>query len=84
MSFKLKSPYNVDWTPVYRTLNEDGVLGLANKNGTIRVHKDLKGKQLEDTIIHESVHCEDMKMVCFGMIMKICTIGKQKMILGQQ
>lgn len=61
MSFKLKSPYNVDWTPVYRTLNEDGVLGLANKNGTIRVHKDLKGKQLEDTIIHESVHCEDMK-----------------------
>ena len=61
MSFKIKSPYNVDWTPIYRTLDEDGVLGLANKGGTIRVHKDLEGEQLEETIKHEKVHIDDIK-----------------------
>ena len=40
MGIKLKPPYNIDNTPVYRTLDEDGILGLANKNGTIRLHKD--------------------------------------------
>ena len=61
MSFKLKSPYNVDWTPIYRTLDEDGVLGLANKNGTIRIHKDIRGEQLKETIDHEKVHIDDIK-----------------------
>ena len=27
--FKMKSPYHIDWTPIYRTLDEDGILGLA-------------------------------------------------------
>ena len=61
MSFKLKSPYNIDWTPIYRTLDEDGVLGLANKNGTICIHKDIKGEQLKETIDHEKVHIDDIK-----------------------
>ena len=61
MSFKLKSFYNVDWTPIYRTLEEKGILGLANKGGTIRVHKDLIGEQLEETIKHEKVHIDDIK-----------------------
>ena len=40
MGIKLKPPYKIDNTPIYRTLDEDGILGLANKNGTIRVHKE--------------------------------------------
>ena len=61
MSFKMKSPYNVDWTPIYRSLDDDGILGLANKNGTIRVNKNLTGKQLEETIAHEQCHIDDIK-----------------------
>ena len=61
MSFKVKPPYSIDNTPIYRTLDEDGILGLANKNGTIRVHKDISGMQLRETIEHEKVHLEDMK-----------------------
>ena len=37
MAFKIAPFYNIDNTPIYRTLAEDGVLGIANKNGTIRV-----------------------------------------------
>ena len=66
MSFKLKPTppwYNLNEmnTPVYRTLDEDGVLGLANKNGTIRVHKDLKGEQLNKVIDHERVHIDQIR-----------------------
>jgi len=61
MSFKLKSPYKIDWTPIYRTLDEDGILGLANKNGTIRIHKDLRSPQMEATIEHEKIHVDDIK-----------------------
>ena len=61
MSFKIKAPYNVDWTPVYRTLDEEGVLGVANKNGTIRVDKNLRGDELHNTLIHEKVHVDDIK-----------------------
>ena len=61
MSFKMKSPYNVDWTPIYRSLDDNGILGLANKNGTIRVNKNLTGKQLEETIAHEQCHIDDIK-----------------------
>ena len=61
MSFKIKAPYNIDWTPVYRTLDEEGVLGVANKNGTIRVDKNLNGDELHNTLIHEKVHVDDIK-----------------------
>ena len=61
MAFKITPFYNIDNTPIYRTLAEDGVLGIANKNGTIRVSKDISGAQLRDTINHEKVHVDDMK-----------------------
>jgi hypothetical protein len=35
MAFKLKSPYHIDWTPIYHVKEEEGVNGRANKNGTI-------------------------------------------------
>ena len=62
MGIKLKAPYNIDWTPVYRTLDEDGILGLANKNGTIRVHKDIQDPlQMKEVLDHEKVHIKDIK-----------------------
>ena len=62
MSFKMKSPYNIDWTPVYRTLDEDGILGVANRNGTIRLHKDLScPKQIEEVVDHERVHIDQIR-----------------------
>ena len=62
MGIKLKPPYDIDWTPVYRTLDEDGILGLANKNGTIRVHKDIQDPaQMKEVLDHEKVHLKDMK-----------------------
>ena len=35
--FKVKAPFVEDTTPIYNTDLEDGVLGKANKNGTILV-----------------------------------------------
>ena len=35
MAFKIKAPYKIDNTPRYEKKEEPGVLGRANKNGTI-------------------------------------------------
>ena len=35
MGFKVKSPYNVDNTPIYFVKEEEGVLGRTNMNGSI-------------------------------------------------
>lgn len=57
MAFKIKPFYPTNQTPIYRTLEEDGVLGVANDNGTIRLHKDLTNPaQMQDVIDHEMVH----------------------------
>lgn len=57
MSFKIKPFFDLNQTPIYRTLDEDGVLGVANKNGTIRLHKDLNNPaQMQEVIDHEMVH----------------------------
>ena len=61
MAFKLDPPYSLDNTPIYRTLDADGILGVANKNCTMRVHKDLTGEELEKVIDHERVHVEQIK-----------------------
>ena len=45
MGIKLKPPYNIDNTPVYKTENEEGVLGRANRNGTILIRPDLSPAQ---------------------------------------
>ena len=44
MAFKIKPPYDLDWTPVYTTKIEDGALGKGNKNGTILVSDELHPK----------------------------------------
>ena len=61
MAFKLTPPYDINNTPIYRTLKEDGVLGVANKNGTIRLHTDLTDPiQMREVIDHEMVHLDQM------------------------
>ncbi len=64
MSFKLKSPYPVDWTSVYR-LGEDGgegINGVTTKSGNIVLNKNLcDPAQAANTISHEMVHVDQMK-----------------------
>jgi hypothetical protein len=41
---------------------EGGVLGLANKNGSILINKEITNpKQIEETIAHEKIHLDQMK-----------------------
>ena len=67
MSFKLgkesRGVKNSQSTPIFRKNLPDGVLGMANKNGTIDVDKSLKpGSEKEKSVInHETKHVEDMK-----------------------
>tara|TARA_R110001592_G_scaffold189907_1_gene435516 strand:- start:644 stop:967 length:324 start_codon:yes stop_codon:yes gene_type:complete len=62
MAFKLNTPpYNYDSTPIYSVDMEDGVLGKANKNGSIIVGKNLSQLEQEDVIRHEKVHLDQMK-----------------------
>ena len=54
MAFKLKAPYKIDNTPRYEKKEEPGVLGRANKNGTIVINCDIKDpKQREIVDKHE-------------------------------
>jgi len=41
MGIKIKPFYDINPVPIYRTLDEEGVLGVANDNKTIRLSKDL-------------------------------------------
>ena len=63
MSFKMKPfPVDLDSTPIYEVdFDENGVMGMANNNGTIIVNKDLPSDLKEETISHEKVHLEQMK-----------------------
>ncbi len=62
MSFRLKPPYEIDNTPRYEKKEEPGVLGRANKNGTIVLNCDIKDpKQREIVDDHEMVHVEQFK-----------------------
>ncbi len=51
----------MDNTPIYNVNMEDGVMGKANKNGTIILNKDLDASQCEKVIAHEKVHIDQMK-----------------------
>lgn len=63
MSFKLKASYNLNPISIYRTLDEKGVLGVANDCGTIRLSKDLTNPaQIQDVIDHEMVHIDQFDM----------------------
>ena len=62
MAFKIQPFYNLNQTPIYRTLEEDGVLGIANDAGTIRLSKDLTNPaQMQTVIDHEMVHIDQMR-----------------------
>ena len=61
MAFKLDNPpYSSDNTPIYRVDMENGVLGKANKNGTIILNNNLSPFQEQSVINHEQVHLEQM------------------------
>jgi len=60
MAFKLKSPFDYNNTPIYSADMEDGVLGLANNNGTILISKYLSPAKAKEVIKHEEVHIEQM------------------------
>jgi len=61
MAFKITPPYSMDNTPIYKVDMEDGVMGKANKNGTIILNKDLDLSQCDKVIAHEKVHIDQMK-----------------------
>ena len=56
MAFKIKPPFPIDNTPVYHVPLEEGVLGKADKNGSILINKDVESPlQEQDIINHEMV-----------------------------
>ena len=61
MAFKITPPYSMDNTPIYNVNMEDGVMGKANKNGTIILNKDLDPSQCDKVVAHEKVHIDQMK-----------------------
>tara|TARA_B100000497_G_scaffold23655_1_gene27770 strand:+ start:122 stop:430 length:309 start_codon:yes stop_codon:yes gene_type:complete len=62
MAFKLSNPpYNCNNTPIYHVDMEEGVMGKANKNGTIIINKEVDSSKTQDVIDHEMVHIDQMK-----------------------
>lgn len=51
---------SMDNTPIYEIDEEEGVLGRANKNGSITLNKNLSPLEREDVIRHERVHLQQM------------------------
>ena len=60
MAFRISPFYYLDNTPVYNVDMEDGVLGKANRNGSISISKELHPKQAQEVIDHEKVHLDQM------------------------
>ena len=63
MAFKLKgAPYVIDNTPIYNVNLEDGVLGKADKNGSILINNNITDpKQIQKVVDHEKVHIDQIK-----------------------
>ena len=62
MSFKMKmGKLSMDNTPIYQIDEEQGIMGRANKNGSITLNKNLSPLEQEDVIKHEKVHLDQMK-----------------------
>ena len=51
---------SMDNTPIYQIDEEEGVMGRANKNGSITLNKNLSPLEQEDVIKHEKVHLDQM------------------------
>jgi len=52
---------SMDNTPIYQVDEEDGIMGRANKNGSITLNKNLSPLEQEDVIKHEKVHLDQME-----------------------
>ena len=52
---------SMDNTPIYQVDAGDGIMGQANKNGSILINKDLDPIVQKDVIEHEKVHLDQMK-----------------------
>jgi|TARA_R100000455_G_C6151227_1_gene40339 hypothetical protein len=70
MAFKLKSVSEVFGineeaseygTPVFEKNLDPGVMGEANRDGTIFVKKGLSQKEINKAVAHEKVHLDQMK-----------------------
>tara|TARA_B100001093_G_scaffold484570_1_gene518099 strand:- start:276 stop:1040 length:765 start_codon:yes stop_codon:yes gene_type:complete len=62
MAFKLKQSNIVSSAPINKIDMEDGVLGKANRDGTIDINKDITDPQQEREVIeHEKMHLEQMQ-----------------------
>jgi hypothetical protein len=62
MPFKLKQSNIVSSAPINKIKMEDGVLGKANRDGTIDINKDITDPQQEREVIeHEKMHLEQMQ-----------------------
>jgi hypothetical protein len=62
MAYKMKmGKLSLDNTPIYQIDEEDGVMGRANKNGSITLNKNLSPLEQEDVIRHEKVHLDQME-----------------------
>ena len=62
MAFKIKPPFKIDNTPIYNyPMDEEGVLGKANRNGTILINQDLSPDKAKEVEEHEMGHIEQMK-----------------------
>jgi len=57
------APYGTDNTPIYSMDMDENVLGMAQKNGTILINKDVSPLELRKskTISHEKIHIDQMK-----------------------
>ena len=61
MAFKLKPPYTIDNTPIYRTGSNHEINGETKTNGAIIIADDISDPyQLENTISHEKVHVDQI------------------------
>lgn len=62
MAYKMKmGKLSMDNTPIYQMDTEEGVMGQANKNGSIIVDKNLSPLEQEDVVRHEKVHLDQME-----------------------
>lgn len=61
MAFKIKPPFPIDNTPIYMVDLEDGVVGKADRNGSILIDKNVQPNEQDRVIAHEKVHLDQMK-----------------------
>ena len=61
MAFKIKPPYEIDTTPVYRREMEDPTVhGVTLNTGCIVLNDKLPIEKEENTISHEKVHTDQI------------------------